>query len=154
MVGHAAADPVAGTEEVAALDLREVLDAERPRHGEVDRLAAGLRQRLEVRLRQLLQPAAMGEAPQDRPGLEAATPAVLLDQALALERAQEAAGRALGQRGVAGQVGQGARLFGFDHQREQLRGAVDGLRPSLELLFHGRYVTEPCSSTQCRATRS
>ena len=48
----------------------------------------------------------------------------------------------------------GERLVGLEHQREQLSGAVDGLRPSLELLFHARYVTQPCSSTQCRATRS
>ena len=91
-----------------------------------------------MRLRELDELAAVREAQQHRPGLEAPAAAALLDQALALERAEQARRGALGQRGVAGQLGQPARLLGLEHEREQLGGAVDRLRPrrGLELLFH------------------
>ena len=128
VVGDAPAHPLAGPEEVVALDLREVLDAERPRHGQVDRLTAGRRQPLEVRLRELDELAAVREPQQHRAGLEAAALAALLDQALALERPQQARRGALRERGIVGELGERARPLGLQHQRQELGGAVDRLR--------------------------
>ena len=113
VVGHAAADPLAGAEEVAALDLREVLDAERRRHREVDRLAAGLRERVEVRLGELGEVAVdeprCAKRSSTGPGPKLPRRPALLHEALALERAEQPRGGALGQVGVAGQLAERAR---------------------------------------------
>ena len=75
VVGHAPADPLAGAEEVAALDLGEVLDAARAGDGEVDRLPRGLGERVHRALGELDQAAAagprLGEAQEHRAGTEA-----------------------------------------------------------------------------------
>ena len=48
-----------------------------------------------------------------------------------------------GRPGVGGQLAERARRLGLEHEREQLRPAIDDLRSRrcLELLFHGRYIT-------------
>ena len=69
LVADRAPKPLTGAEEVPAIDLGDVLDSVGPGHGQVDRLAAGLRQRVERGPRQLdevaLEHAALGH-PEDR----------------------------------------------------------------------------------------
>ena len=80
-----APEPLPGAEEVAAVDLGDVLDAVARRDREVDRLAAGLGQRVERGPGQLddvaLEHAALGHAQDRRAGAQAAALPVLLDQA-------------------------------------------------------------------------
>ena len=55
VVGDALPDPVRGADEVPAVALRELVDAERRRDGEVDRLAGLLGERVEMLVRELDQ---------------------------------------------------------------------------------------------------
>ena len=69
---------------------------------------------------------------------------MLLHEAVALEGAEQARGRALRQAGVLGQLGEAPGGVGLEHERQQLRAAVDhqrSCRRPLELLFHERYIT-------------
>jgi hypothetical protein len=145
-----APDPLPGAEEVAALDLGEVLDAVDARHGEVDRLATGLGQDVQRRLGQLddvaVHGAAVGEAQDRRAGLDLAAGAGAAHEAVALQAGDEPRRRALGQVGGLGEVADADRILAVEHERQQLGravdrlGALDGLSPShaLELLFHAR----------------
>ena len=122
----------------------------RARHGQVDRLAGGGAQHVERPARQLqdaaLEHAALGHAQDRRPGAQAAALAVLLDQALALERRDQPRGGALGDAAGRRELGQRDRLLGLEHAHQQLGAAVDrgrargargAVRDNLELLFHG-----------------
>src|SRR5207302_8193992 len=101
VIGHAPPDPPACAEEVAAGHLREVLHAERPRHGEIDRLAARLGESVQMRLGELGQMAVneapLAEAQEHWANGEAPTRPVLGDEPLALERSQQPRRGALGQ---------------------------------------------------------
>ena len=148
MVVDAAPDPLAGAEEVAAVDLGEVVDAVGGGDREVDRLAAGLGHRLERGLGQLdemaLQAAAMGEAQDRRAGLELAALAGLVDEAVALERRDEPRGGALGQVGGLGEVAQAHRLVALEQAREHLAGTVDRLGA---LTARTRVTWKSCSTS-------
>jgi hypothetical protein len=131
VVVDAAADPLARAEEVQPVDLGEVVDAGRRGDGQVHRLLAGLRERLERLVGQLdevaLDAAAVRE-PQDRgAGLELAALADLVDEAMALERGQQPRSRALGQVGGLGELAQAHRRLALEQAGEHLAGAVDRL---------------------------
>ena len=152
VVVDAAPDPLAGAEEVAAVDLGEVVDAVGGGDREVDRLAARLGDRLERGVGELdevaLDAAAMGEAQDRGAGLELAALAGLVDEAVALERGEQPRGGALGQVGGLGEVAQAHRLLAVEQAGEHLAGAVDRLRAlsgraHVEVLFHGGWN---CSS--------
>ena len=87
-------EPLPGAEEVTAVDLGDVLDAGRGRQGEVDRLAARLRQCVERRSREFddvaLDHAALGDPEDRRPGTESPALAVLFDEPAPLERRDQA----------------------------------------------------------------
>src|SRR4029079_15443807 len=98
-----AAHPLSRAEEVLALHLARVLDAAVARHAEVDRLTGGVGERAHRPLARLHRFAAgepAGEAEHHRAGAEAPALALLLHEAVALERAQESRRRALRQAGV------------------------------------------------------
>ncbi len=88
-----AAEPLSHPEEVAAVELRHVLHPGVTGDGEVDCLAAGLRQRGQKWARELddvaLQHPALGHAEDCRARAQPAADPVLLDQAPPFERADE-----------------------------------------------------------------
>jgi hypothetical protein len=82
---------------------------------------------------------AFGHAQDRRTGAQTATLADLLDEASALERAEQARRRALGDARRGGDLGEGDGLGRFEDAQEQVSAAVDRRgTPSvcLELLFH------------------
>ncbi len=133
LVGDAAPDPVRRPDEVAAVHLAQVLDAERRRHGQVDRLGARVGQapqRVGAELGQVaVADAAAGQAHHHRPGPERAAEAVPLDERVPLQRGHEPRHRALGQVGRLGQLAHADRRVAVRNRDEQLGGAVDRLCP-------------------------
>ena len=75
--------------------------------------------------------AALGEPQQHRARAEAAALAGALEQAGALERADQAARGGLWETRHRGQFAHGQRLGRFDHAHQQLSGAIGGLGPGL-----------------------
>ena len=85
--------------------------------------------------------AGLGVAQEHRAGAEAAAVAMLLDEAVALERREQARGGALREVRPLGQLGDRLGPLALQHADEQLRGAVHRLRSRrlpLKLLFHER----------------
>src|SRR5206468_9317892 len=102
-----AADPVRDADEVLAVALVEVLGAERSGHGEVDRLAGPGGEPLQHRRSQLdeaLPAVSVSESKENGTGGEPPAVRRALDEPTALERADEAGGRALRQAGVRGEL--------------------------------------------------
>ena len=126
-----AVEPLAGAEEVLAVDLREVLDAAGRRDGEVDRLAAEPGERVERLGRELdevaVDRAAVGVAQQRGPRARGAPrAAVLVHEPVALERAERAREAVLlGSSAARPRSPSAHRLVALEHHHEQLRGAVD-----------------------------
>ena len=117
---------------MAALDLREVLDAVGRGDRDVDRLPRRLGERGHRALGRLDEqprgePAA-GVAGDDRTGAERAPQPLLLDQPVALQRAEQARGGGLRQARIRGELAERARGLGREHEREELRAAIDHLR--------------------------
>ena len=131
VVRDALPDPVRRADEVPAVPLGELVDAERRRDAEVHGLAGLLRERVEMVVREVDQRdvglGALGEAEEDRSGPHRAAVAVALEQSLPLERGEEPGGRALGQLGGLGELADSERPRALDHAHEQLRGPVDCL---------------------------
>ena len=131
VVRDALPDPVRGADEVPAVALGELVDAERRRHAEVHRLAGLFRQRVEMLVREIdqrdvgLRP--LREAEQDGPGPHRAAVAVALEEALSLERGEEPGRGALRQLGGLGELADSERSRALDHAHEQLRRPVDRL---------------------------
>ncbi len=118
MIVDGAPEPLAGAEEVAAVDLGDVLDAVAGRDGEVDRLAAcasasassdGRASSTTLRSTQT----ALGDAEDRRTGAQPPALAVLLDETLALERAHQPRRGALRDSAGGGKLGR-ARPAGLD----------------------------------------
>jgi hypothetical protein len=130
--GDAAPDPVGDADDVRRVFLCEVLDAERPRHREIYRLARRVgeaAQRRRGELEECRGRVSGREAEQDRPGMQPAALAEALDEPLALERREEPGGRALRQPGAGGELADRRRVDRFDDAAEKLRSAVDRLGP-------------------------
>src|SRR5581483_802533 len=128
--GDTAADPVGDADEVRGVLLREVLDAARAGDREVDRLAGGVGKAAEGpggELCERLRRVAARVAEEDGARSEPSALAEALDQAAALERADETRGRALREAGALGELADRRRLGGLDDAHEQLRCAVDRL---------------------------
>ena len=120
VVGHAAADPVARAEVVAALDLREVLDAAGPGHGDVDRLPRRLGQRGHRALGGLDQPArrdAAAGVARPSPGRRGTRRAGPPARRGRCARARRAGARpcSSGRPGVGGELAEPARRVGLEH---------------------------------------
>ena len=133
LILHTAAHPVRAADEVARVLLREVLDPERRRHAEVDRLAGEIGERAQRGRGELDETGArvaVGEAEEHGPRGDAAVAGALHEPA-ALERADEARRRALREAGVGGELADPERAVRLDDAREQLGGAVDRLRARL-----------------------
>ena len=129
----APADPVRAADEMPGVLLREMLDAERGRYAEVDRLARQLRQLSQGRtseVDQALAGVAVREAEEHRARRDTAV-ARSLHQSAALECADEAGGRALRQPGPLRQLADAHRTCRLDDADEQLGGAVDRLGSAL-----------------------
>ena len=127
-----ASQPVGAPDEVAAVDLREVLDAERRRHRQVDGLAAGLAERLEDRGGQVDEvgvghPAA-GEPQQDRARPHLAAGAVAREEATALERRDGTGDGALGEAATLRELAHAGGAVALHHEHEELRGTINRLR--------------------------
>ena len=122
------ADPVGRPENVAAVALVEHLDGCRRRDAEIRRLPALAREPIESRPGELDEigrrclPAS--EAEQYRPRPQTVR-RVALDEPLALERADEAGGRALRKPGELSELADGRRVVLLDDQHEQLGATLD-----------------------------
>ena len=132
---------------MARVLLREVLDAERRRDAEVDRLAGELGERAQGRERELDEAhrsVLMREAEQHRAGRDAPVAGALHEPA-SLERADQSRGGRLGEARARRELADPERPVRFDDADEQLRRAVDRLCPGfrghlahmVEHEFHG-----------------
>jgi hypothetical protein len=98
-----------------------MLDALGPGDGEVDRLTARVGEPPETRLRERdesLGSIAARVAEENRSGAESSAGSEPLDEALSLEGADEARGRALREAGTCGQLADRRRLGRFDDADE------------------------------------
>jgi len=134
-------DPVGRTEDVTAIALIQHLDSGRSRDAEVRRFAAHAGEPLEGAPRELHEvepgglPARVTE--EHRPGLERSAGRVALNEPLALERADEAGGRALRQTREMRELADRRCAVFFDDEHEQLRSALHRL--CSRLTRHGNH---------------
>src|SRR5580692_1853572 len=147
-----AAHPVGAADEIGAVHLGDLVDAvPRGRDAQVDRLAGGLAESFEKRLRDRDErgPPAVAPGKADE-HLTRQEPAVVIpaDQVVALEREQQPGRRRLGQPGADGQLGERDRIGRVHNLRQQRRRPVHGLRavgvahPRLAYLAKPRYGTK------------